>query len=85
MRIVANIFLLISVVFLPLSVGVILGIVYALKYPWFVELIFWGALADLLYGVQGAGFFTWPIFTTLGAVLLVPILTILRTRLRGEA
>ncbi len=51
-RIILNILLLLSVLFMPFWVSIIIGLAGVILFPFFIEGLFLFLLSDLLYGVE---------------------------------
>lgn len=82
LRILASIVLLLSVLYLPFWVSVILGLATMAYFPFFLEAVFLFFLSDLLYGTPEPKFFNM-VFVSGGAALVCFILIeLLKKKLR---
>ena len=82
MRVIANIFLFLSVLFLPWWMTAIFIIAALFIFKNFYEAIAWGFFGDLLYGISIAAFFNFGLFLTLGAGTIFFIVEFLKKRIR---
>jgi len=82
MRILASIILLLSVLYMPFGVSVILGIAGMAYFPFFLEAVFLFLLSDLLYGTSEPKFFNM-VFVSFGTALVCfIILELFKKKLR---
>jgi len=81
-RIVAIIILLISVLFMPLWVSVVLGLGFIFYFPIFWEAVIIFFLVDLLYGVQEVKFFGITYVSLVISVIVVISLELIKKKLR---
>lgn len=70
LRIICDIALFLSLLYLPWWSTAILGTVFLLYFNHFYEIIIIGALADMIYGIPRKVFFNAEFLNTLMAVLL---------------
>jgi len=82
LRISASIVLLISVLFLPFWVSVILGLVFVGYFKLFIEAVFLFLLSDLLYGAKEAKFFEVTFVSFIIAVICFILIESLKKKLR---
>lgn len=68
-RVGFSIILLLSVLFLPFWVSVVLALAGMLAFPFFLEAVFLLFLSDLLYGAKEARFFSAVFISLITAVL----------------
>ena len=81
-RILAILALLFSVLFLPFIVSLVLGMVLALRFRYFVELPIVFLLADTIYAVPEARFLGVTLISFFLGAGIVGIIELLRTRIR---
>ncbi len=69
-RIILNVAVLVSILFFPWFVTVIIGIIAVFLQKNFYEIIAWAIFYDLLYGVSGIHIWGFAFFFTAGALFL---------------
>lgn len=81
-RILAAIILLLSVLFLPFWVSVILALAGMAYFPFFLEAVILFLLSDLLYGASEAKFFNITFVSFILALVCFIILELFKKKLR---
>jgi len=82
LRILAFIILLISILFMPFWVSVILGLASMVYFSFFIEAVFLFLLSDLLYGTQQPRFFNMIFISFISALICFVILELFKKKLR---
>ena len=81
-RILAALFLLLGVLFLPFWLTLVLGVGMMIYFSFFVEAMALFLISDFLFGVPTTKFFGITYFSFLTAALLFAIIEFVKTRLR---
>jgi len=82
MRIFASILLLLSILFLPFWVSVILALAGMMYFSLFFEAVFFFLLSDVLFGVPEAKFFGLTYVSLILGVIVLLITEILKRKLK---
>ncbi len=82
LRILASIILLLSVLFMPFWISVILALAGMAYFPFFLEAIFLFFLSDLLYGVEEPKLFNMLGVSFIFTLICFIILELLKKKLR---
>ena len=81
-RIIADLFLLISILILPFWVSIISVIIFALYFNRYYELLIAALFIDILYGVEQSRFLYSVSVTFTTGILLLVIIEFLKTKLK---
>jgi len=81
-RFLASMILLISILFLPIGVSVLLALVGMAYFSFYLEAVFLFFLSDLLYGVKEARLFNVVFVSFIAALICFIILELLKKKLR---
>ena len=82
LRILASVIILVSVLFMPFWLSVILALAAMVYFSYFVEAVALFLLSDLLYGVKEAKFFGAIFVTFLIAVVCLVLLETIKKKLK---
>ncbi len=82
LRIFFAILLLISVLFWPLYISIILGLIGMFYFPTFIEAVFIFLISDLLQGGITAHFYGIPFISFLGALMVYGSIELLKKKLK---
>ncbi|MBI2627629.1 hypothetical protein HYW72_01730 [Candidatus Nomurabacteria bacterium] len=82
LRIISGILLLISVLFMPFWVSVVLALIGMAYFSFFLEAVFLFFLSDLLYGTPEPKFFNVVFVSFIAAFICFIILELLKKQLR---
>ncbi len=70
---------------MPFWVTAILGVIFALVFENYIEIIICGIVLDLLYGVREARFHNFTFVASVGSALIYVIVLFLKSKLRIES
>ena len=81
-RILASIILLLSILFLPFYISVILAVVGIVYFSFFLEAVVLFFISDLLYGAKESNLFYITLISLFISILLIILLEFLKRKLR---
>lgn len=82
MRILAFILLLISILYLPFWLSVILLVIFSIYFKYLYEASILFLLSDLLFGVKEIVFFNFPFVSLVASIIIITIIEIIKKKVR---
>lgn len=83
-RVLSSLILLFSILFMPIWVSVILGMIGMIFFPLFLEAIFLFFLSDLLFGVSEASLLNVTFVSLIFALAVFLVIELLKRKLRFQ-